>query len=640
MLPNSAQSIGRVTLLAAVLLGVAPASSTSALVAQELQVAEAPGEAPAPAPAEAPPAEERVDEAASRAGDADRAPGEQQPSEGTLDSRQEVVARRFKQFEKTLLQMGEYLRKTEPDRADLLFRARSRGQEVRVAQQMEQIIELLKNEQFGDAVERQAELVKHLREMLELLQSEDRRTELEKEKERIQGLIKELNKNIAGQKDVRAQTERGGDPDGLSDKQLELAERTGKLGEKIDRQDAERNGENLDEKKSREGKSQQSKSKDGEQQKDGNESKDGSDGSLGDDQKQKDSDGKKSDGNDRKEPEESEPKSDKPGSKGESGKKSDRESQPGKSGQEEQQDGGQQPENQGEQQQSGEESPQRSAQNSSEPQKKTPGREEIEKAKKEMEQAIEKLKKLNADAASGHQDEAVRKLQEAKEKLEEILRQLREEERELMLAALEARFQKMLALQIAVYNGTVSLDKTPKADWSARHFGTARSLANDEHAISIEASKALALLMEEGSSVAFPEGVEQIREDMLSVARLLERTETGELTQGTERDIIESLEELVEALQKEMEKKKNDQQQQQQEQMQLQMNQALVDEIAELKMLRSLQLRINRRTKRLGALVKGEQATDPEIVEQLQSLSRRQAQVQQATYHLASGKDK
>jgi hypothetical protein len=259
-----------------------------------------------------------------------------------------------------------------------------------------------------------------------------------------------------------------------------------------------------------------------------------------------------------------------------------------------------------------------------------------------MEQAIEKLKKLNADAASGHQDEAVRKLQEAKEKLEEILRQLREEERELMLAALEARFQKMLALQIAVYNGTGSLDKTPKKEWTARHFGSARSLANDERTIALEAAKALTLLKEEGSSVAFPEGLEQIRDDMLSVARLLDRTDFGELTQGTEREIIESLEEMIEALQKEMEKSKNKQQagqQNGQQKGQQQQNDALVDEIAELKMLRSLQYRINRRTKRLGSLVKGEQAADPEVIEQLQSLSRRQSQVQQATRNLATGKN-
>jgi hypothetical protein len=334
----------------------------------------------------------------------------------------------------------------------------------------------------------------------------------------------------------------------------------------------------------------------------------------------------------KKEPKPGKPSGKSGEQKSQDGKPQEGESQQGEPKESEPQEG--QPGEKGEQQQS--------QSKQAEKQKKTPGREEIEQAKKEMEQAIEKLKKLNADAASGHQDEAVRKLQEAKEKLEEILRQLREEERELMLAALEARFQKMLALQIAVHTGTTSLDKTPKKEWTARHFGSARSLANDEDGIVLEAAKALTLLKEEGSSVAFPEGVEQVRDDMLSVARLLERTEVGEFTQGTQRDIIESLEEMIEALQKEMEKSKNKEKQQGsgEEGQQQEKNKALVDEIAELKMLRSLQLRINRRTKRLGSLVKGEQATEAEVVEQLQTLSRRQSQVQQATHNLATGKNK
>lgn len=602
--------------------------------------------APAPDPAEGAPARESSsdEKAANGNGDTDAGENAAGAAEGNLDSRQENIARRFRQFEKTLLQMGEYMRKTEPERADLLFRARSRGQEVRVAQQMDQIIALLKKEQFGDAIERQAELVKHLREMLELLQSEDRRSELDKEKERIQNLLKELNKNIASQKDVRAQTERGGEPGELSEKQKNVTESTRKLGQKIDQQDAEQSGSPKD---AGSGDSRSGENKDGEK-KDGENQPQDEDGSQqGKEDPKSDRESKESkDPQDAKEPRSDDSKSGKPGKKesqsGKQGKPSgdskDQKPQSGEPQQGEPQDGGEpQSGDQGDQQQS----PKQSQSSPEQKQKKTPGREEIEQARKEMEQAIEKLKKLNADAASGHQDEAVRKLQEAKEKLEEILRQLREEERELMLAALEARFQKMLALQIAVHNGTTSLDKTPKTEWTARHFGSARSLANDEDAIALEAAKALTLLKEEGSSVAFPEGVEQVRDDMLSVARLLERTEVGEFTQGVQRDIIEALEEMIEALQKEMEKSKNkDKQQGSGEGQQQEQDKALVDEIAELKMLRSLQLRINRRTKRLGSLVKGEQATEAEVVEQLQTLSRRQSQVQQATHDLATGKNK
>ena len=66
----------------------------------------------------------------------------------------------------------------------------------------------------------------------------------------------------------------------------------------------------------------------------------------------------------------------------------------------------------------------------------------------------------------------------------------------------------------------------------------------------------------------------------------------------------------------------------------------LVDKLAELKMLRSLQHRINRRTKRLGRMIDGEQAQKPDVVTQLQELSNRQGRVQDATYDLVTGKNR
>src|SRR5205814_3625470 len=139
-------------------------------------------------------------------------------------------------------------------------------------------------------------------------------------------------------------------------------------------------------------------------------------------------------------------------------------------------------------------------------------------------------------------------------------------------------------------------------------------LARNEEEISLLAAKALTLLKEEGSSVAFPEAVEQIRDDMLTIARRLERADVGEITQNIEQDTIESLKEMIEAMQKELEKlkdKKQSQQQQQQQQQQQKDQKSLVNQLAEMKMLRSLQYRVNRRTKQLGRLLDEEQAADP-----------------------------
>src|SRR5262249_35599841 len=165
-------------------------------------------------------------------------------------------------------------------------------------------------------------------------------------------------------------------------------------------------------------------------------------------------------------------------------------------------------------------------------------------------------------------------------------------------------------------------------------------LARDEDQIAVEATKAITLLHEEGTAVAFPEAVEQMRDDMRIVVGRLERTETGELTQAIEREIIDAREEMIDALQKEMEKNKDKKKEEQQPKEGQDQEPPLVDQLAELKMLRTLQLRINHRTKRLGRLVEGEQAQDADILNQLQNLADRQARVQKATYDMATGRNK
>ena len=165
-------------------------------------------------------------------------------------------------------------------------------------------------------------------------------------------------------------------------------------------------------------------------------------------------------------------------------------------------------------------------------------------------------------------------------------------------------------------------------------------LSQVEQEILIDADKALILLKEEGSSIAFPESVAGIRQDVQSLVVWLRDAKVGELTQAVEKDVIEALEELIEALQKEMEKSDEDKKKQQQQQQDQENSQPLVDQLAELKMLRSLQLRVNRRTKQLSRTFDGEQATQDEAVQQLQQLSGRQSRIQQAASDLVKGTNK
>ena len=65
----------------------------------------------------------------------------------------------------------------------------------------------------------------------------------------------------------------------------------------------------------------------------------------------------------------------------------------------------------------------------------------------------------------------------------------------------------------------------------------------------------------------------------------------------------------------------------------------LVDLLAELKMIRALQMRVNQRTERYSKLIEGEQAESPEIVERLQQLAERQQRVYRVTRDLHLGKN-
>ncbi len=604
-----------------------------------------------------------------------------------LSARQRAIRARFKRFYHTLTQMHEYMRKTDPDRADLLKRAIESAGENRISSQLERIVEMMDQQDvlYGDVIDRQEELTKHLNALLDLLQSEDRLSDIEKEKKRIEELLKDVRELIGKEKVVRAQTERGGDEDRIAGKQQKVADDTADLGKKIDKQDAAKNGDSKDSKpgEKKDGKSSDPKDGKPSDSKDGKPSdgkpKDGkpSDGKPADgkpsDGKPGDKKDEKKDGKDDKKP--GDKKDQKPGDKKDAkpkdGKPSDGKPQDGKPQDGKPSDGkpkagkpkDSQPKPQPKPPEGGETIPgkKKPGQDDDKPgsqQKKnrTPGREELEKAHAEMERAIEELKKKNRKGASEAEDEALAELIKAKEKLEEILRQLREEERELILAALEARFRKMLAMQFDVLNGTDQVSRVSKSEWQENHRGEMQRLTAREQEIAREAEKALTILKAEGTSFAFPLAVEGIRDDVLTISDLLARLQDGdqdpmdpfapegqevrmqrdkmfELTIGLEKDVIAALKELIEALQKEMEKDKKDKDG---KPCDCNGDPVLVDKLAELKMLRTLQMRVNRQTKRLGLQVDGEQATQPFVVAKLKQLAKLQAKIQKTAYDLAT----
>jgi hypothetical protein len=622
------RALVRVALLG-VVLGVACGSWPVPLFAQ----------APEATPAD--PAGAAATEGAATGAPTGGAAGE---AEASLAAQQEQVRRRFKRFEETLLKLSTSLRKTDPDRAVMLDRAKGKINEERFDTEMLDLGKLLGSKPLGDSVlERQDELITRLQTLLELLQSEDRQKEIAKEKERIADLIKDVNKLIGEQKGARQLSE-GGPTDKARDAQEKVAKKTGDVLKKIDGQDAEKKA--AKEAEAKEG--QEAKSGDPMDAKPAEGDPSETEPKPGDPKDGKPSDGKPKDGKpkDGKKPE----PGDKPGEPQEPSESSPSEPSPSEAEPSESKPSESKPAkpsaskpskpSQGGQSSPpmGESEPGEQPEGESEQSEQTPGREQLEEARQEMEKAIEDLQQKQPQKAGEKQDEALRKLIAAKEKLEEILRQLREEERGRRLAALEARFQRMLAMELKVYDGTVRLGKIPTEVREPRHRALARDLASQQDEVDLEASKTLNLLREEGTAVAFKEAVEQMREDMRLASKRLAQEDAGDLTQAVEKDIIDALQEMIAALQKEMEKQEQQKPQEGQQPSQPQ-EPGLLDKIAELKMLKSLQVRVNQRTKRLGAIEPGEQAVDRDLLDQLRGLSERQARIQRAAYDLATGRN-
>ena len=261
-----------------------------------------------------------------------------------------------------------------------------------------------------------------------------------------------------------------------------------------------------------------------------------------------------------------------------------------------------------------------------------------------MQDAQKKLEEAKRKESAEDQRAAREELEKAKAELEQILRQLREEEIARTLAQLEARFRKMLEMQLSVYESTRRLDQLSPESRGEPFLVQAGKLSSDERKIAVEAQKALTLLEEEGSSIAFPATVDQMHSDMEQVVARLADAKVDDITIGVEEDIIAALEELIQSLQQAQRDQEEKQKQQQQQQQQQDDEQPLVDQIAELKMIKSLQERINKRTQRYAKLLADDQdpigqAEAPDLATAVRQLSERQQEIFRITRDIVLGKN-
>jgi len=526
---------------------------------------------------------------------------------------QQRIGDRFKRFEEVLLRMAELNAGTDPRRAALLRKAVAQSKDRLIGVQLETLVELLQKDQLARATENQTAVERDLRSLLDLLMSENRAKRLESEKARMREYLKRLSALINQQKDIQGRTAGGGEPKALAGEQARAADKAGGLAKDI---------------KSNEEDPAKPAPKAGESPKDGEPKSspdappkaNGKEGSQGSPQPNK-----SKDQGPRNPPGDGQPKS--------QGDKPEGDTPKGQTPSK----GQGQPKEQGGQPKQGDARP--PAQDQPAAQQENPARKRLEAAESRMREAEKKLHEAQREGAVEKQEEAIRELEQARSALEEILRQLREEEVQRMLTSLEARFTKMLQMQREVLEGTVRLDKIPQAERTHEHEIQAGRLSSREGEIDLEAEKALRLLRDEGSAMAFPEALGQVRQDIQQVVERLSTTKVDKITQGLEEDIIASFDEMLRALKKALKDQEKRKQRSGAAGGGAPMEPPLVDALAELRMIRTLQLRVNMRTDRYSKLIQGEQADKPDLLEALKRLADRQDEIYKITRDLNLGKN-
>jgi len=604
---------------------------------------------------------------------------------GALAKVERELAEKYSAFEKSLLTLSQRLANSADDkdkaRAAQLQKVVETASGLDISAKFNQFVKFLNSQpllrttgEIDEAVRQSMTLAKDLKEILELLRNDNGAGNKKEERIALEKLVKEIERLILEEQVVRSQIPTNPDNKAIAKDQVDVARKTGDLESKLGGKGGERDPKDLKGAAKEAGKGTKAEGKDlgkdGEGSKAGDAKDPGKEGSAqakasgkkgepGDEQKEAKGDAKKGSNADKAgetkaadskngEAKNGDPKngeSSKAQAKAGSPSQSQGESKPGKDSKSQgSAKSGGQPSDQPPQAADGKSDNQPSP-------KGSPGdpkdgianaKKRVQEAQQHMERVTDEIAKGQRDPAGKEADQAVEKLEAARRKLEELLRQLREEELERTLAALINRCQKMLAMQEEVLRGTLrvqaQVETNPGQKADRDNILASLNLSDDELKIVYEATKAIEILETEGSAIAFPEVFQQVREDMKHVQRRLKNTDVGDITVTIEQDIVETLKEMIKALEKakkDMEKK--DPKKSEDSPPPKQQDQKLLDKIAELKMLKSMQLRVNARTELYGKRFQGEQAMTEDIRVELRELAGRQERIYEVTNKMAKG---
>ncbi|MEM6329499.1 MAG: hypothetical protein AAF790_04530 [Planctomycetota bacterium] len=494
-----------------------------------------------------------------------------------LAGEQADLAREFQRLQTLAKRIAEMTEAEDPARAEQLRQAIRKSQDLELGERFAAIVSLLEDERLAAAARDQSTLAQQLQTLLGMLLADPNQARIEAERKRLQAALKELERQIRSQQELRANTP-AGDAAELAERQQRLAEEVEGLEQRL------REGDQPDGAPS----SEQQPPANGEPQGQGDQA----------------------------------PRQDAPG---------------------------------GEEERSQNDPSQNDADSDvgdpAEPSPAGQAAERLRAAQQRMREAAEKLEQIQQnegqqdgsqrdeaqrdraqrDRAQREQTEAQRALEDAREEIKRALRQLREEEQRQMLTRLATRLRRMLAEQSDVLALTRQAEQDRPNRGRRATSIAATGLANRQQELITTADGALRLLREDGQSVAYPEVISQVRDDMLGVEKRLRSVDLGPLTQRIQEEIVLSLEEAIASLDKTLKELEERQQNGQQGQQGGEPGDPpLVDKLAELRMIRMIQVRILRRTRFWEDRRAESGAGAPEAESALLELSRRQARMMQA----------
>ena len=512
---------------------------------------------------------------------------QQQVESPPLAAREAELLRRYVELERSFLRLADLLAATDPRRAAVLRDAFDRAREEEVGDRLGRIVLLLEEGQLLKAGASQAGAIDQFRRLLVLLEEGGGNRNLADTKQDVRLFLGRIAKLIARQRDIEGSTEAGSDAETLAARQREAADEAGALASDLDQfarlidesAPADRAGDAVDGAGDPTGQPPEGPA---------------ADAPAGDDS--------------------------------------------GKAARDQPPPGAELPANPpADDQRHTDDEP---VEGDDEAARARRSRQGIESAERRMEAARQQLNDAHRREARAEQEKAIEELETARAELEEILRQVREQEVERLLVQLEARIRGLLRLERGIESAVKQLAESEASSVRERQLESAR-IGREQEAVTTDVGKALALVRDDGSAVAIPEALLQVRDDSIQAADRLGASDLGAGTLGLVGDIVVGLEELLAALEKSR----------REEDAGAQAGsgggrpaepgeQPLVDKLAELKMLRSLQNRVNTRTERFARLLDAgaEAAAEPALINALRRLAERQQAIERAARDIVAGR--